>query len=177
MFVTSKFSYLLLLFFPIPPIKLKVRLLRATHLDQSNYLANQQQVSGFVLPFYQPLRLVEKCWAKTIVQSQTGMFWLFFIQFSLAWPRIKYCEAVLNLGILLHSVFFFCIPLLLLLPLMKAFCYIPFFSFFLLLPPFCFLPLPFDLFIFCLKCNEVAEVIIGKENTLLIVDHNNTIIH
>jgi hypothetical protein len=37
--------------------------------------------------------------------------------------------------------------------------------------------LPFDLFIFCLKCNEVAEVIIGKENTLLIVDHNNTIIH
>jgi len=43
-------------------------------LDQSNYLANQQQVSGFVLPIYQPLHLVGKGGAKTILQSQTGMF-------------------------------------------------------------------------------------------------------
>jgi hypothetical protein len=27
------------------------RLLTATHLEQSNYLANQQQVSGFSMPF------------------------------------------------------------------------------------------------------------------------------
>jgi hypothetical protein len=44
-------------FFPTPPIKLKLglqmggRLLIATHLDQSNYLANQQQVLGFAMPF------------------------------------------------------------------------------------------------------------------------------
>jgi hypothetical protein len=48
---------LVLYFFPAPPIKLKLglqiggRLLIATHLDQSNYLANQQQVLGFAMPF------------------------------------------------------------------------------------------------------------------------------
>ncbi len=48
---------LVLYFFPTPPIKLKLglqiggRLLIATHLDQSNYLANQQQVLGFAMPF------------------------------------------------------------------------------------------------------------------------------
>jgi hypothetical protein len=52
-----------------------------------------------------------------------------FIQFSFAWQRIKYSEAVLNLRILLHFVFFFCIPVLLLLPLIKAFCYVLFFLF------------------------------------------------
>jgi hypothetical protein len=51
-----------------------------------------------------------------------------FIQFSFAWQRIKYSEAV-NLRILLHFVFFFCIPVLLLLPLIKAFCYVLFFLF------------------------------------------------
>jgi hypothetical protein len=34
--------------------------------------------------FYQPQQIVRKCWAKPIVQSQTGMFWLFFIQFYCA---------------------------------------------------------------------------------------------
>jgi hypothetical protein len=43
-------------FFPTPPIKLKlglqigVMLLIATHMDQSDYLANQQ-ILGFVVPF------------------------------------------------------------------------------------------------------------------------------
>jgi hypothetical protein len=44
--------------FPNPPIKLKLellqiggRLLIATHPVQSNYLANQQQVLGFDVPF------------------------------------------------------------------------------------------------------------------------------
>ncbi len=47
MFLTSKFSYLL---FSTPPIKLKLglqqigeRLLIATHLDKSNYLANHEK--------------------------------------------------------------------------------------------------------------------------------------
>ncbi len=44
-------------FFPTSPIKLKLRLqiggrlIIATHLDQSNYLANQRQVLGFVVHF------------------------------------------------------------------------------------------------------------------------------
>jgi hypothetical protein len=31
--------------------------------------------------FYQPQQTVQKCWAKTILLSQTGMFGFFFIQF------------------------------------------------------------------------------------------------
>ncbi len=44
-------------FFPTLPMKLKlglqigVKLLITTHLDQSNYLANQQHVLGFAVPF------------------------------------------------------------------------------------------------------------------------------
>jgi hypothetical protein len=44
-------------FFPTPPIKLKLglqiggRLLIATHLDKSNYVANQQQVLDFAVSF------------------------------------------------------------------------------------------------------------------------------
>jgi hypothetical protein len=53
------FSYpsLAIYFFQTPPIKLKLvlqigrRLLTATHLNQSNYLANQQQVIGFAVCF------------------------------------------------------------------------------------------------------------------------------
>jgi hypothetical protein len=54
-FPTSKVQ--LFTFFPTLPIKLKLglqiggRLLIATELDQSNYLADQQQVSGFAVPF------------------------------------------------------------------------------------------------------------------------------
>ncbi len=48
---------LVIYFFPTPPIRLKLglqisgRLLIATDLDQSNYLANQQQVLVFAVPF------------------------------------------------------------------------------------------------------------------------------
>jgi hypothetical protein len=53
------FSYpsLVIYFFRTPPIKLKLvlqigrRLLIASHLNQSNYLANQQQVIGFAVLF------------------------------------------------------------------------------------------------------------------------------
>jgi hypothetical protein len=53
-FLTSKFSNLL---FPTPAVKLKLgleidgKIRIATHLDQSNYLANQQQVLGFAVTF------------------------------------------------------------------------------------------------------------------------------
>ncbi len=99
-FLPSKFIYL---FIPTPPIKLKLglqiggSLLIANHLDQSLWLANQKQgaaVGSYLLhsslagvrlccAFYQPQQTVQKCWAKTILLSQTGMFWLFFIQFYL----------------------------------------------------------------------------------------------
>jgi hypothetical protein len=48
---------LVIYFFPTQPKKLKLglqiggRQLTATHLDRSKYLANQQQVLGFVVPF------------------------------------------------------------------------------------------------------------------------------
>jgi hypothetical protein len=44
----------------------------ATHLDQSNYLANQQHVLGYAVHFAS--LSCEKCWAKTIFLSQTRMF-------------------------------------------------------------------------------------------------------
>jgi hypothetical protein len=56
MFLTSKFSYLLFSN-PTHYIQLELgvqmggRLLTATHLEQSNYLANQQQASSFSMPF------------------------------------------------------------------------------------------------------------------------------
>jgi hypothetical protein len=47
-----------------------------------------QSTAGVMLcyAFYQPQHPVEKCLAKTILLSQTGMFALFFIQFSFAGP-------------------------------------------------------------------------------------------
>ncbi len=74
--------------FPTSPIKLKLglhiswTLLTATHLDQSNYLANQQQqVLGFALPFTS-LHKMCKILGQTILLSQTRMFWVSFMQFS-----------------------------------------------------------------------------------------------
>jgi hypothetical protein len=85
-FLTSKFSYNLL-DFPNPPIKLKLglqiggRLLIATHRDQSNYLANQQLVLGFAVPFTILSKLHKNAGTKPFCfRSQTGIFWLFFIQ-------------------------------------------------------------------------------------------------
>jgi hypothetical protein len=71
---------LVIYFFPTPPIKLKLglqiggRLLIATHLDQSNFLANQQQVIGFAVPVNSPSILCKNARLKTILMSQTSMF-------------------------------------------------------------------------------------------------------
>jgi hypothetical protein len=47
------------------------RLQIATHLYQSNYLANQQQVLGFFEPFSSISKYhVQKCWVKTILLYQ-----------------------------------------------------------------------------------------------------------
>jgi hypothetical protein len=59
-FLTSKFSYLL---FSNPTHKLDLglqiggRLLIATHQDQSNYPANQQQLLGVAVPFTSLIKL------------------------------------------------------------------------------------------------------------------------
>ncbi len=64
---------LVIYFFPAPSIELKLgiakggRLLTATHLDESNHVANQQQVLDRTCSFNQP---VQKCWAKTILPSK-----------------------------------------------------------------------------------------------------------
>jgi hypothetical protein len=42
---------LVIYFFPTPPIKLKLGLQMVGRLDQSIYMANQQQVLGFAMPF------------------------------------------------------------------------------------------------------------------------------
>ncbi len=89
-------------FFPTPPIKLKLglqiggRLLIATHLDQSNFLANQQQVIGFAVPVTSPSILCKNARPKTILMSQTSMFWLFFIQFSLAGSNTEHHWSCFN---------------------------------------------------------------------------------
>jgi hypothetical protein len=60
------FSYpsLAMYFFQTPPIKLVLqigrRLLKATHLNQSNYLTNQQQVIGFVVLFTNLLNILRE---------------------------------------------------------------------------------------------------------------------
>jgi hypothetical protein len=70
-------SRLVIYFFPTSPTKTGTakdrRLLIATHLKQSNKLANQQQVSGFAGPFASLSILKKKCWAKTILLSQTSI--------------------------------------------------------------------------------------------------------
>jgi len=59
-------KFMVIFFSPTLPIKLKLalqisgRLLIATHLDQSIYLANQQQVLGLVVAFYQSQQTVQK---------------------------------------------------------------------------------------------------------------------
>jgi hypothetical protein len=49
------------------------RLLKATHVDQSNYPANQQQVLGFAVPITSVRKMGKNCWVKTILLSQTSM--------------------------------------------------------------------------------------------------------
>jgi hypothetical protein len=68
---------LVIYIFPTLPIKLKLglqiggRLLIATHLDQPNYLGNQQQLLDFAVPF---TSLSKPCNNATILLSQTDMF-------------------------------------------------------------------------------------------------------
>jgi hypothetical protein len=49
-----------------------------------------QSIAGVRLwcAFYQPLHPVQKCWAKTILLSQAGMFWLFFLRILI--DRVTY---------------------------------------------------------------------------------------
>ncbi len=83
-------------FLATPAMKLKLVgvPLIAIHLDQSLWWANQKHWAAFrsylvlflvrsqpCCAFYQPTQSVQLCWAKTIFLSQTGMFWLSFIQF------------------------------------------------------------------------------------------------
>jgi hypothetical protein len=53
---------------------------------------SSQSTAGvrFCCAFYLPQHPVQKCWAKTVVLSQTSMFWLFFIQFSFAGPHTEH---------------------------------------------------------------------------------------
>ncbi len=70
------------------PLKLKLGLqigekqLIATHLDKSNYLANQQHVLGFAVPL--------PALANNALLSRAGMCWLFFIQFEFAGPHTEH---------------------------------------------------------------------------------------
>ncbi len=171
-----QFSYLLLLFSD-HTYKTMSETTKSNPLGPIKLSSQSTASAGFVLHFYQPLHLAEKCGAKTIVQSQTGMFWLCSSNFLL------HGNVSSTLKLFLTFRFFFICVLLLYSCSSASSPYEGFllrsffsFSFFFLL--FCFLPLLFDFsFSFSLKCNEVAELIIGKENTLPIVDHNNTIIH
>jgi hypothetical protein len=49
-------------------------LLPATYPEQSNYFSNQQQVFGFAVPFTSLHKLLQKCWAKTILLSKPVCF-------------------------------------------------------------------------------------------------------
>jgi hypothetical protein len=76
-FLTSKISYLFIPNFThnTETATAKGRkLLIATHLDQSNYLVNQQQVLGFVVPLANLTTILVNAGLKTILLSQTGMF-------------------------------------------------------------------------------------------------------
>jgi len=65
--------------FPTTPIKLKLglqisgRLQIATHLNQSNLSSQSAADVGLCCAFYQRQQTLQKCWAKTILLSQTDM--------------------------------------------------------------------------------------------------------
>jgi len=50
------------------------RKVQELNLDQSNFLANQQQVIGFAVPVTSPSILCKNVRLKTILMSQTSMF-------------------------------------------------------------------------------------------------------
>jgi hypothetical protein len=49
-------------------------------------------VLGFAVPFTNLSNHVQKCWAKTILLSQIGMFLSFFIELSFARPHTEHLE-------------------------------------------------------------------------------------
>jgi hypothetical protein len=87
---------LVIYFFATPPLRPKQLLdagqLIANHLDQSLWspLTSSQIICSFLqvqsvgVPFTSQWQIGQLCWAKTIFQSQRGIFWLFFIQFYYA---------------------------------------------------------------------------------------------
>jgi hypothetical protein len=83
-FLTFKFSNLL---FSNPSHKTKTGTANRWETTSSNppwpIKLSSQSIAGvrFCCAFYQPQKTVQKCWAKTILLSQSGMLWLFLIQF------------------------------------------------------------------------------------------------
>jgi hypothetical protein len=92
-FLESKFGYSL---FSNPTQKTKTgtenrwRQLIATHLDHSNYLANQQQVLGFVVPFTSLSILCKNARPKPLCWAKPACYDFFFIQFSFAGPHTEH---------------------------------------------------------------------------------------
>jgi hypothetical protein len=82
--LTCKFTFLL---FPTPPVKSKTGTANRWETSNKNspgpIKLSSQSTAGVRLcsVFYQPQQTVQKCWAKTILLSQTRMSGLFFIQF------------------------------------------------------------------------------------------------
>jgi hypothetical protein len=106
-FFASKFSYILF----CNPTTHKTKtgqqigggLVIGNHLDRSVWYANQKQSSSQIIfitlfsagaqhccAFHQPPQTVQLCWAKTIFLSETGIFWLFFIQFYRVGSHIEH---------------------------------------------------------------------------------------
>jgi len=79
-FLTSKFSYLLFSLLPLAPPKIKSGIASRwettkTHVDQSNYLANQQQVLSSTEPFTSLHKLCKKeAGPKLFCSAKGGMF-------------------------------------------------------------------------------------------------------
>jgi hypothetical protein len=65
---------LVIYFFPTTPMKLKLGLQIATHLNQSNLCSQSAADVRLCCAFYQRQQTLQKCWAKTILLSQTDMF-------------------------------------------------------------------------------------------------------
>ncbi len=64
----------------------------SSHITFSTFLG---LVLGFVVPFTR-LSKLHKCWTKTILLSQTSMFWLFFIQFYFQGHTNHRCQSMRN---------------------------------------------------------------------------------
>jgi hypothetical protein len=76
---------LVIYFFPTSPIELKLGLQKMGESNPCRPIKpSSQSTAGVRLccAFRQLQHPVQKCWAKTVLLSQTGMFWLFFIQNS-----------------------------------------------------------------------------------------------